>query len=489
MMKHSRCGLALSVLALLSACGGNDGGVLGGSVTTPAPSPTPTPTPTPTQTAGCSLRERQDWAAAQLNEWYLFPETLPARLDPTPYASVDAYVDALTATARAQGRDRFFTYRTSIAEEDAYYEAGSSAGYGFRLGLTSDGRLFVTEAFEDAPALAAGIDRGTEIVAIGTSTGTLRTVASLMSSGGTDALDEALGASAAGTRRVMQVRDASGTRNVTVAMADFELQPVSNRYGAKVLNDGGRRVGYLNLRTFINTADPQLRQAFASFRAQGVTELVVDLRYNGGGLISIAELMGDLMGANRRTSEVFTKVSFRASKSENDEARTFAPQPQSIAPTRVAFIGTGGTASASEMVINGFVPYLGTGIALVGTNTYGKPVGQIALDRSACDDRLRVVALAVQNADGNANYYNGLANTVPATCEAPDDISYPLGDPREASLRQALDFLAGRSCSPILGMAATASGQRTAGLGRAPERQLLRPARPTPAQREVPGLF
>jgi carboxyl-terminal processing protease len=485
-MKHSRCGVALSVLALLSACGGGGGGGSGGTVVA---APTPTPTPTPTQTAGCSLRERQNWAAAQLNEWYLFPETLPARLDPTPYASVDAYIDALTANARAQGRDRFFTYRTSIAEEDAYYDAGSSAGYGFRLGLTSDDRLFVAEAFEGAPALAAGIDRGTEIVAIGTSTGTLRTVASLMNSGGTDALDEALGGSTAGTRRVMQIRDASGTRNVTVAMADFALQPVSDRYGAKILDDGGRRVGYLNLRTFINTADPQLRQAFASFRAQGITDLVVDLRYNGGGLISIAELMGDLMGANRQASEVFTKVTFRPSKAENNETSTFKPQPESVAPTRVAFIGTGGTASASEMVINGFVPYLGTNMALVGTNTYGKPVGQIAVDKSACDDRLRVIALAVQNAAGNADYYNGLANTVPATCQAYDDIGYPLGDPREASLRQALDYLAGRSCSPIIGMAATASAQRTAGIGRPPQRQLLTPSRPTPAQREVPGLF
>jgi C-terminal processing protease CtpA/Prc len=486
-MKQMRFGAVLSALALLSACGG--GGSDSGRGVVAAPAPTPTPTPTPTQTAGCSLRERQDWAAAQLNEWYLFPETLPASLDPAPYASVDAYVDALTANARAQGRDRYFTYRTSIAEENAYYEAGSSAGYGFRLGLSDDNRLFVTEAFEGAPALAAGIDRGTEIVALGTSSGNLQTVASLLSSGTTDALNAALGESAAGTQRVMQIRDTAGTRNVTVAMADFALQPVSNRYGAKILEDGGRRVGYLNLRTFIGTADPQLRAAFASFRNAGVTDLVVDLRYNGGGLIAIAELMGDLMGANRQPSEVFTKVTFRPSKAENNETSTFTPQPESVAPTRVAFIGTGGTASASEMVINGFIPYLGTNMALVGSNTYGKPVGQIALDKPACDDRLRVIALAVQNAAGNADYYNGLASTVPNSCQAYDDISYPLGDPREASVRQALDFLAGRSCSPITGMAATASVARTAGLGRPPERQLLTPRRPTPAQREVPGLF
>ena len=125
----------------LSACsggGGGSGSVAGGGGSPGSATPTPTTTPTPT-VAGCTLRERQDWAAAQLNEWYLFPETLPASLDPTPYASVGAYVDALTATARAQGRDRYFTYVTSIAEENAYYNSGSSAGFGFRLYL--DGNL------------------------------------------------------------------------------------------------------------------------------------------------------------------------------------------------------------------------------------------------------------------------------------------------------------------------------------------------------------
>ena len=70
------------------------------------------------------------------------------------------------------------------------------------------------------------------------------------------------------------------------------------------IDDGGRRVGYLNLRTFISTADPQLRAAFDPFRSQGVTEVIVDFRYNGGGLVSIADLMGNLMGGRARQQRV-----------------------------------------------------------------------------------------------------------------------------------------------------------------------------------------
>jgi carboxyl-terminal processing protease len=470
----------LSMTMVLSACGGGGGGGSGSVVTPPATGGAPTPTPT----AGCTLRERQDWASTQLKEWYLFPETLPASLSPTPYATVSDYIDALTATARSQGRDRYFTYLTSIAEENAYYSSGSSAGFGFRLFTdTAAGRVFVAEAFEGTPALTAGIDRGAEIVAIGTSVANLRTVASIMASEGAAGVTTALGPSTAGTTRVLRVTDASGTRDLTVAKADYTLTPVSSRYGAKVIDDGGRQVGYVNLRTFIDTADPALRAAFAQFKAAGITEVIVDLRYNGGGLVSIAQLMGDLLGANRATSDVFDYMVFRPEKSAENDTRFFQPKTQSIAPTRIAFIGTGGTASASELVINAMIPYLHANSALVGTNTYGKPVGQVAIDRAACDDRLRVIAFATQNAARQGNYFNGLSGTVEASCRAGDDVAYPLGDAREASTKAALDFLAGRSCTAI-----ASSGQTSLAL-RTGARDLLTPERPSTIQREVPGAF
>jgi carboxyl-terminal processing protease len=479
----------LAMGALLAGCGGgggSGGGTFGGGSSGSAPTPTPTSTSTPTAAAGCSLRDRQDWVAAQLREWYLFPDTLPASLDPTPYATVDTYLDALTATARAQRKDRYFTYLTSIKEETAYYTTGSSAGFGWRLGLDNSGRLYVTEAFEGAPALAAGVDRGAEILGIGTTSGNVQSVATLYNAGG-NVLSDALGPSTAGTARVFQVRDGAGTRTVTVTKSDFTLTPVSSRYGAQIITDAGQRYGYVNLRTFIDTADPALRAAFAQFKAAGVTNIIVDLRYNGGGLVSIAELMSNLLGGNRSTSEVMSYTTFRSEKSANNETTFFAPQPQSVAATRIAFIGTGSTASASEFVINAFTPYLHSNSALIGTNTYGKPVGQIALDKPACDDRLRVIAFAIQNSARQGAYYDGLANTVEASCRAADDISYPLGDPREASTRSALDFLQGKSCTRI-GASASATARA---LSVPVTREALQPSTSgmSTAQREVPGLF
>ncbi|MBS0479936.1 MAG: peptidase S41 [Proteobacteria bacterium] len=487
--RFGRATSALAAMAMIAGCGGG-GGAAGGSGVAVVASGASTPTPAADangnaniEVAGCSLRERQDWAFAQLKEWYLFPDTLPASLDPSGYSTVQAYVDALTATARGQRRDRNFTYVTSIKSEDAYYNSGSNAGFGVRLSYETAGRVFVSESFEGAPALAAGIDRGAEILAVGTSPDNLQNVSDLIAANGAQGVTDALGPATAGTSRVLRVSTGGIVSTVTLTKADYTLTPVSNRYGAKVISEGGKQYGYVNLRTFISTADPALRDAFAQFRAAGVTDIIVDLRYNGGGLTSIAELVGDLIGANRNATDQFDYMMYRSDKQTNNTTRYFKSQPQAIAPTRVAFIGANGTASASELVINAMRPYLRANAALIGANTYGKPVGQIAIDKSTCDDRLRVIAFSLKNADRDGDYYDGLASKMETSCQAGDDLSYPMGDPREASTRSALDFLEGKSCTRI-----GAGGGITTQSLKGP-RELIVPADATTAQRETPGLF
>ncbi len=301
-MRAGRVTLSICLAAALSSCGGG-----GGASASPAPTPTPTPsaspTPTPSPTsAACSLSARKSWALEQLQEWYLFPDLFNAAASPTAYASVQDYIDALVAPARAQSKDRYFTYITSIAEENAFYNSGSSAGFGFRLGYdTAARRVFIIESFEGGPALGQNIDRGDELLAVGN-----QTVTSLMSSGGPNAVVAALGPSDPGVSRVLRIRALSGAeRELTLTKREFDIDPVSTRYGAKVIDSGGTKVAYLNMRNFIGPSDPQLRSAFQSFKNQGITQIIVDLRYNGGGLISIAELMGDLLAAEPGGQRVF----------------------------------------------------------------------------------------------------------------------------------------------------------------------------------------
>jgi carboxyl-terminal processing protease len=471
---------ALCAALLLAGCGGGSSG--GGNSSGPiavAPSPTPTPT------AQCTLRDRQLWAEAQIRQWYLFPEDLPASLSPDGFATVQAYIDALTANARAANKDRFFTYITSIAEENAFFASGQTAAFGFRV--TYDGnarRAFILDAFETGPGFAAGLDRGAELLAIGTTPDTLVPVATLFAQGGATAVSDALGPSQVGVTRTVRYTLNGVEQIITITRAEFNIPPISPRFGVQLFDEPGGKVGYVNLRSFISSAETPLRDAFARFRSEGVTRLVIDYRYNGGGLVRIAELWGDLLGQNRLASDVYSFTVFRLSKSASNVNRLFRSTPEAVAPTDLAFITTGTSGSASELVPNAMLPYFQNRLTLVGSNTSGKPVGQIGVDRAACDDRLRIVAFATQNASRQGEYYNGLAPYLPSrggkTCAAADQYQLPIGR-NEASLATAVSAVTGGTCNAI----AADGAIREQSLGLQP---LLARA-PSAAQWQMPGTF
>ncbi|WP_298469110.1 S41 family peptidase [uncultured Erythrobacter sp.] len=478
-MKIGRTTLSATLALALVACGGG-----GGGSNAPPTQGGPTPTPTPT-TAACAISEQIDFADRVLDEWYLFPNLLDNSANAASFSDVQSFLDARVAPARAQSFDKGFTFATSIQAENDLINSGASAGFGIRLAYdTVNNRVFLLEAFENANGFAAGMDRGTELLAIGTSSANLQTISSLMASGGPQAVVNALGPSNAGVSRVIRFAQLGGNViETTVTKTDFALDPISDRYGTLILDDGGKKVGYLNLRTFIvSDAADQLRAAFGEFGREGVTELILDLRYNGGGLVSVADTMGDLMGQGR-VGQLWSETVLRASKSSENSSELFENEVNAIQPTKIAVIGTRSTASASELVTNSMIPYVGNGMALIGSNTSGKPVGQFGFDLAACDLRVRAVTFQTLNADGNGEYFTGLASVMPNTCRADDDITKAFGDPTEDSIRVALDFLGGRTCAaPISGGA----GQTAQSVG---GREVLQPTRPNAAQYEIPGLY
>lgn len=474
-MSFGRTALSATLVLALAACGGGDSNPPPTTVVAPTPTPTPPPS---------GITQQLEFAEAVLDEWYLFPDLLDNGVQTSSFNDVQAYLDARVAPARAQDIDRGFTFATSIAEENELINSGSTAGFGILLAYdTTNNRVFLLEAYEAGNGFQAGMDRGTELLGIATPGQAEQTVSSLMASGGPQAVVDALGPSDPGVTRTLRFAQVNGTViTADVTKSDFSLDPISDRYGALILNDGGKQVGYINLRTFIVAdASDQLRDAFALFQANGVTELIIDLRYNGGGLVSVADTFGDLMGAGR-VGQVWSETVLRASKSSENSTEFFQAEANAIAPTKIAFIGRGGTASASELVINSMIPYVdAANIALIGSNTFGKPVGQFGFDLAEFDLRIRATTFQTNNADGDGEYYSGLASVVPNTCQASDDIFTALGDTGEASIATALAFLNGVACSPISG-----GGITTQSVG---GREVLQPSRPSAAQYQIPGVF
>jgi C-terminal processing protease CtpA/Prc len=443
--------------ALIAACGGG-----GGSGAT-----------------ACSADREKRFVFDATHEWYLFRELLPAGISPSQYATASELLDALTAAARAEGKDRFFSYVTTRQADDAVLQEGEFVGFGFRS-LIEDGRLWLTDVYEGSPAADGGLTRGTEITHVDSGGGFVPMATLLEQDPG---LDEAFGPATEGVELTLRFVPPGGAATESVLTKAVVTIPPMPADGAQVLalpSNPTVPVGYLSLRGFISTAETPLRDAYAAFRAQGIEYFIVDFRYNGGGLVSISELIGDLNGRDRAAGDVFLQTLFNPAKSGQDSIRRFQAQPQSVAPVRIAFITTGLTASASEIVINSMKPW--AEVAIVGEDTLGKPVGQAGFDPRGCDLRLRLIAFQFANADGEGEYYDGLAATLPFACRADDDLALRPGDPAEASTAEALAWLGTGACTQVLPPESRLVKAK-AGL-RAPMAR-----RPTAAQVYLPGLY
>lgn len=447
--------------AMLAACGGGGNG--GGA------SP-----------GGCSDTREKRFVLDTAREWYLFDDQLPDPVDPGSYASAAELLDALTAEARADGKDRFFSYLTTRQQDDAILQAGQFIGFGLRTRIDGD-RLWLTDVYEDSPAEEGGLARGVEITEIDAGAGFIP-VATLLAED--PALEEAFGPATEGTARGLRFVLPGGAASEAVFTKRLvEITPLAGG-GPAVLPLPANPtvpVGYLNLRSFISTAQEPLREAYAAFRAQGIEYFIFDLRYNSGGLVSVAELIGDLNAAVRDDADVYLEMRFNDRKAPgNDVVRRFRPQAESVAPVRIAFITTGLTASASEIVINSLAPWVE--VAIVGEDTLGKPVGQSAFDLSGCDLRLRLISFQFTNSEGQGGYYDGLASTLPFACRAEDDLGRSPGDALESSTAEALSWLGSGACTEVL----AASGGPSKGEARVRIPQLRRPAA---AQVYLPGLY
>ena len=211
-----------------------------------------------------------------------------------------------------------------------------------------------------------------------------------------------------------------------------------------VERDNGTPVGYINFRTFIDAADGPLRAAATTFREAGVTDLIIDLRYNGGGLVRVAETFLNLLAGDTANGQLSYIVNLNDKHQDQNSTANFAPLAETFSPLRIAFITTGGSASASELLINGLDPHIE--LAIVGSETSGKAVGQYAfdLDPDACETRLRLIAFEIQNGEGQGGYFTGLVSTGRFTFfEAADDATRPFGDAQEDSFAAAFDWLSG----------------------------------------------
>jgi C-terminal peptidase prc len=359
-----------------------------------------------------------------LDEYYLWYQELP-RANPANYASPEAYLEAV----RFRPLDSTFSYITSREANQAFFGESQFVGFGFSTQTTAS-ELLVLQVFPESPAAEGGMARGDRIVEING-----RSVASLIASGD---IGNAFGASEPGVTSSLawRSRDAQ-ERRATLTKRVVTIPTVSL---TRTFQVDGRTVGYLLFRNFVTPSYAALDDAFAALRAAGATELVVDLRYNGGGLVDVAVHLASLIGGAPTAGRVFATFQHNDRNTDLNEDLRFESAPeQSLNLSRLIVITTRSSASASELLINSLRPHVP--VAVIGDATFGKPVGQYGFE--FCDKVVAPVAFALVNSEGQGDFFGG----IPPDCAAPDDIEHDLGSAEEASLAEALQFVRTGRCS------------------------------------------
>ena len=474
-----RLATVVAFAALLAGCGGGGGGdgaaggdagslaassTLAQSCAAPRPAGTIDPfTGAPYGDSPGSLDSEKSFLRSWIDEtylWYRDVRALPAAtLDPAGYATPKSYFAVLKsplATPSGAKKDQFhFTYDTP--QWVALAQAGVSYGYGFQIALvapTPPRSAIVAFTDPGTPGAMAGIARGASIVSVDG--------VDLVGGADTATLNAGLFPSAPGAHS-FGIRDYGNTsiRTVTLTAQSLPEVPVQN---VKTLPAPNDHVGYLLFNDHVATSEALLVNGIAALKAAGVSDLVLDLRYNGGGYLDIAsELAYMIAGPASTSGKFFERLAFNDrnpfNRSAADATTPFHATSQGFSanvptgtalPTlglsRVFVLTSADTCSASEAIVNG-LRGAGVTVHLVGGTTCGKPYGFYPRDN--CGTTYFAIQFQGVNNLGFGDYADGFA----PTCAANDDFGHALGDPAEALLSLALGYRASGTCVPATGIA------------------------------------
>ena len=417
-----------------------------------------------------STWDENNWLRSWSHDTYLWYDEIedvdPACCDtPTYFALMRTFELAPSEKLK----DRFhFTQNT--AEYRARVSTGAvGAGYGASFAVLAprpprEIRVRYTEP--NSPATQAGVDlaRGAEMLEVdGVDVVNGPTQADV------DVINAGLWPRNLNETHQFRVRDLDGTeRSITMTSANITTTPVQHD---RIIETDTGPVGYVLFRTFgVQSAEAQLVDAFTTFENAGVSDLILDLRYNGGGFIIIANQLSYMIAGDNARGRVFNASQFNdkyrifnpitGARLEPDRFRTTTigwttPQAGIPLPTldleRVFVLSSDWTCSASELVVNA-LRGIDVEVILVGETTCGKPYGFYSTDN--CGTTYSTVQIRAVNAKDFGDYPDGFSpeNTrtvegipVPG-CVVPDDFEHAFGDPDEARVAAALQYRGNGTC-------------------------------------------
>lgn len=414
-----------------------------------------------------STLDENNFLRSWTHQLYLWYDEVPD-VDPGTYSSTADYFAILKTTETLAGlpKDRFH-----YTEPTAQYEESSGSGLDIGYGLTWDivaslppRQVYAAFVWPGYAAQAAGITRGATVLDIDGID-----MVNANDSASVAALNEGLSPTSVGETHSFTLQDPGSGATQTVSLVAEEVTETPVPVVTTLPTPSGP-VGYLLFNDHIATAEQELIAGISQLKAAGVTDLVLDIRYNGGGYLDIAsELAYMIAGPGPTAGEPFEQIAF------NDQYPTTNPVTgQPLTPTpfhttaqgfstpsgtvlpylglpRVFVITGTGTCSASEAIMNGLAG-VGVQVIQIGSTTCGKPYGFYPQDN--CGTTYFSIEFKGDNAQGFGDYANGfspanstqLTNAVLPGCSVADDFAHALGDPAEGCLAAALAYRTAATC-------------------------------------------
>ncbi len=367
----------------------------------------------------------KDSALLYARDIYLWYDQIPATFKPRTYADPDAIMKAIRPYSIEPG----FTNpvdRWSFAALKKDWDntsAGIQQDFGMYVFFLQEGDLRVRFVEKNSPADKAGIRRGWRITRINSLTNITTSAA--------NSIVNAVYFSNTGSFGFK--RPDGSTADVTLNAATYSSDPVLLD---SVYTAGTKKVGYLVFNSFLGDTTSiynSFNRIFSKFASNGVNDVVVDLRYNGGGYVSVQQRLANWLAPTAANGKVQMNQTYNNRYSSYNSTYRFQ-KLGSLNLDRIFFIVSNNTASASELLINNLRPYLN--VRVVGPSaSYGKPVGYFPIPVG--DWYVFPVSLRTTNANNEGNYFNGF---VPEKVTA-DGIDRDWGDRSEASFASVLNFI------------------------------------------------
>ncbi|HYK45729.1 MAG TPA: S41 family peptidase [Parafilimonas sp.] len=369
-----------------------------------------------------------DSALQITREVYLWNTQIPADFDPGAYADPAEEMVGIRAysmqTGFAQPVDRFsFAIKQSDWND---ISSGVGADFGMSVFFNSPYDLRVKYAEQSSPSGRAGIQRGWRIIRINGNSNIDTSSSSI------NMIVDAVFYSSQ-TSFTFKKPDGT-TANITLTAKKYKTHPI---FADSVYKVDNNRVGYLVLNSFLGDTteiNNEFKSIFSKFAQQNVNQLIIDIRYNGGGYVSLAEKLANYLVPNNGDHQVMYKETFNSNLSDYDETALY-DKLSSVNVDNIFFIVSDNTASASELLINALKPFVSETLVGPSTHTYGKPVGFFPIPVS--DWYIFPVSFKTVNKDGNGDYFTGFTIDHPVA----DGVDKNWGDRNESCLNSVLTYI------------------------------------------------